>query len=217
MALNSLWTFLEHEVSEVSGVQPSIHAGLRDTPAVLHEVSGVSGKAGSVPGAMMNGNTDTPDTPQENIGYQRKPAPLLACTLDPLDTCKKIVIEANAANELLTSDLLAQALDPDRHCYPHTQAANGAELDTMGRRLAHFDRLGLDIDTSERQADMLLIRDREADDRRSCLECSNLTGHGRTWNCRAARQRGARGAGLPVDYVQMLTRCNAWLAQQGRF
>ncbi|MBK7052029.1 MAG: hypothetical protein IPH54_15695 [Rhodoferax sp.] len=181
-----------------------------------HEVSGVSGKAGSVPGAVMNGNIDTPDTPQENIGYQRKPAPLLACTLDTLDTCKKIVIEANAANERLTGDRLTQASDPDRHCYPHTTAANTTELALMTRRLAHFDRLGLDIDQAERQADMLQQRDREADDRRSCLECSNLTGHGRTWNCRAARQRGARGAGLPVDYTQMLTRCNAWMAQQGR-
>lgn len=216
MALDSLWTFLEHEVSGVSGVQPSIHAGYSRYPMKKHEVSGVSGKAGSVPGAVMNGNIDTPDTPQENIGYQRKPAPLLACTLDTLDTCKKIVIEANAANERLTGDRLTQASDPDRHCYPHTTAANTTELALMTRRLAHFDRLGLDIDQAERQADMLQQRDREADDRRSCLECSNLTGHGRTWNCRAARQRGARGAGLPVDYTQMLTRCNAWMAQQGR-
>jgi hypothetical protein len=84
----------------------------------------------------------------------------------------------------------------------------------MGRRLAHFDRLGLDIDQAEKLADRLKDRDREADDRHACVECSNLTGHGRTWNCRAARQRGA---GLPVGYVQMLTRCNAWMAQQGHF
>ena len=56
----------------------------------------------------------------------------------------------------------------------HTTAANTTELALMTRRLAHFDRLGLDIDQAERQADMLQQRDREADDRRSCLECSNL-------------------------------------------
>lgn len=210
MALNSWLTSLKLAVSDVSAVQPSNHAGYSRYGTETAGVSDVSAEAETM-------RPDTADTAAKMQAYQRKPAPVLACTPDTADTAEKINTGANAANELLTSDLLTQASDTDRWAWPHSTAANTTELALMTRRLAHFDRLGLDIDTTERQADMLLIRDREADDRRSCLECSNLTGHGRTWNCRAARQRGARGAGLPVDYVQTLTRCNAWMAQQGRF
>ena len=48
MALDALWAVLIPEVSKVSEVQAPIHAGLRDTPVVLPEVSGAQG---SEPGA----------------------------------------------------------------------------------------------------------------------------------------------------------------------
>ena len=106
MALDALWTLLNPEVSGVSKVQAPVYAGLRDTPEILPEVSGVSDTLEGGAGAAMGSGIDTPDTPQENVRYQAKPAWIKACTLDTPDTCKIIDTEANAANDLLESELL---------------------------------------------------------------------------------------------------------------
>ena len=103
-------------------------------------------------------------------------------------------------------------IDPDRHCYPHSEAMNGAELATMATRLERFARIGLPVDQAEKLADRLKDRDREADDRHLCLECSSLTGGMGNWRCMAFRQRGARDPGLPADYTGMLTRCSSFNA-----
>lgn len=44
---------------------------------------------------------DTADTAAKIQAYQRKPAPLLACTPDTADTAEKIITGANAANDFL--------------------------------------------------------------------------------------------------------------------
>lgn len=106
MALDALWAVLIPEVSGVSKVQAPIHAGMRDTPAVLPEVSGVSSNDSNGPGAVAIGGADTPDTPPENVRYQAQPAWALGCTLDTPDTLEKINTEGRAVNELLTGDLL---------------------------------------------------------------------------------------------------------------
>jgi hypothetical protein len=90
MALDALWAVLIPEVSGVSQVQAPIHAGLRDTPAVFPEVSGVSGNDGGGLGAAVIGCADTLDTPQENVGYPAQPAWALGCTLDTPDTSETV-------------------------------------------------------------------------------------------------------------------------------
>ena len=90
MALDALWAVLIPEVSGVSEVQAPIHAGLRDTPAVLPEVSRVSSNDSSSTVAALPGGADTPDTPPENARYQAQPAWALGCTLDTPDTPEKI-------------------------------------------------------------------------------------------------------------------------------
>ena len=109
MALDALWAVLIPEVSGVSKVQAPIHAGLRDTPAILPEVSKVSSMAGSGADDRANGGADTPDTPPEIVRYQAQPAWALGCTLDTPDTPKKIYTEAHAANDLLLGDRLTVA------------------------------------------------------------------------------------------------------------
>jgi len=89
MALDALWAVLFPEVSGVSEVQAPIHVGLRDTPAVLPEVSKVSSNDSGGTVATMPGSTDTPDTPPENVRYQAQPAWALGCTLDTPDTHEK--------------------------------------------------------------------------------------------------------------------------------
>lgn len=105
MALDALWAMLISEVSGVSQVQTPIHAGLSDTPAVLPEVSKVSGRQGNGPDAVMKGGIDTPDTLPENMRYQAQPAWILACTHDIRDTPEKINTQAHAANDLLSGEL----------------------------------------------------------------------------------------------------------------
>ncbi len=90
MALDALWAVLIPEVSGVSKVQAPIHAGLRDTPAVLPEVSRVSNNDSGTDDAAMPGGVDTPDTPPANLRYQAQPAWALGCTLDTPDTPEKI-------------------------------------------------------------------------------------------------------------------------------
>jgi hypothetical protein len=48
-----------------------------------------------------------------------------------------------------------------------------------------------------------VIRDREGDDRRLCLECSHLQGSGRCGN----HVRAGVGRDLPLELVLMLQRC----------
>ena len=57
-------------------------------------------------------------------------------------------------------------------------AMNGAEIASFKVRLARFTAKGLTFNIGEALADRLVIRDRESDDRRSCLECVNLAGFG---------------------------------------
>ncbi|MBK7001283.1 MAG: hypothetical protein IPH35_15310 [Rhodoferax sp.] len=199
MALESLWVTLKSDVTDVSAVQASIHAGYGCNGAETADVSAVTAEVATM-------CTVTAETAAILQALQRKPAPVLACTPDTAVTCKKIVIEANTANELLTSDLLAQPADPDRNCYPHTEACNTGELALMATRLETFNRLGIDIDQAEKLADRLKDRDREHDDRHACLECVSLSGGIGGWRCMAFRQRGARDPGLG-DLAMMLQRC----------
>lgn len=90
MALDALWALLIPEVSGVSEVQAPSHAGLRDTPAPLPEVSRVSSNDSGGTVTAMPGGADTPDTPAGDVRYQAQPAWALGCTLDTRDTPEKI-------------------------------------------------------------------------------------------------------------------------------
>jgi hypothetical protein len=109
------------------------------------------------------------------------------------------------------------APDPDRWCWPHSSAMNGAEIDTYALRLHRFSGKGLPSSDGEALADRLVRRDREVDDRQVCLECSHLAGQGAgTWRCRNWQAAGvatrSREAQLPADLVVQLQRCNGFTA-----
>ena len=99
MALKSWLASLKADVSNVSGVQAPIHAGLG---RYVTESTGVSGLGGMVA-------SDTADTAGEKLTYQAQPAWALACTGDTADTYKKINTETRAANDLLLGNLLTVA------------------------------------------------------------------------------------------------------------
>jgi hypothetical protein len=100
---------------------------------------------------------------------------------------------------------------PDASCWPHSTAMNGAELDTFTARLALFTDRGLILADAEALADKLAQRDREADDRRVCLECGHLRTGGRCGNWQQAGVAiRARDAQLPGDFTTMLQRCDGF-------
>lgn len=106
--------------------------------------------------------------------------------------------------------------DPDAYCWPHSAAMNGAEIDLFTGRLHRFTNKGLSLADGEAPADKLVIRDRDTNDRRLCLECQHLQGFAPLWGCgnwqRAGVATCARDAGLPSDFVQLLQRCDGFMA-----
>lgn len=107
--------------------------------------------------------------------------------------------------------------DNDRWAWPHGTAATGAELDTFTARLAQFAARGLSLADAEAMADKLLNRDREADDRRACLECASLRGTMRNWSCGNWQAGGVainpRFTQLPHELVMRLQRCDGCSAR----
>jgi hypothetical protein len=104
--------------------------------------------------------------------------------------------------------------DPDRWCYPYSAAMTGREIDAFTARLVRFTDKGMTLDMAELLADTLVIRDRDKDDRRTCLECSHLAGYAGSWRCGNWQQAGiaikSRDAGLPGDLVHLLQRCDGF-------
>lgn len=105
-----------------------------------------------------------------------------------------------------------EIVDPDRWCWPHSSAMNGSEIDNFLARLGRFTDAGLDLDNAEQLADKLVIRDREQDERRSCLECAYLR---RDWRCGNWQAAGVanqpQDARLPRDVVLQLQRCDGFV------
>ena len=111
----------------------------------------------------------------------------------------------------------APAPDPDRWAWPHSQAMTGREIDTFTAQLHHFTRRGLAEPDAERVADKLVTRDREADDRRLCLECVHLAGHTDVWGCRNWQRAGVatktQHAPLSAALVIQPQRCDGFMDQ----
>ena len=107
--------------------------------------------------------------------------------------------------------------DPDRWCWPRSSAMNGVEIGTFETRLHKFTEKGLARKDGEVLADKLVLRDRESDDRRVCLECQHFAGHGAgSWRCGNWQTAGvairSRDAQLPADLVVQLQRCDGFTA-----
>jgi hypothetical protein len=94
-------------------------------------------------------------------------------------------------------------LDPDRWCWPHSDSMNGAELSTFVVRTKRFVLRGSSIDDAEALADRLVLRDRQQDDRRMCLECRNH----RPGRCGNHRTAGLHSPELGSDLAELLQRC----------
>ena len=169
---------------------------------------------------------DLQNTPASNPAT----APTKVQALPPADSASGAVIDIGtirppglspallAASMALDAQIHAAGTlpcDSDRHCWPNSTAMTGAEIDLFTARLSRFTDKGVIQSDAETLVDKLVIRDRESDDRRLCLECTHLGGYGRTsWRCgnwqRAGVARQARDAQLPADLVCQLQRCDGF-------
>ena len=110
---------------------------------------------------------------------------------------------------------IAVTEDSDRWCWPNSSAMNSAEIDTFEARLHKFINKGLARNDGEVLADRLVLRDRDQDDRRVCLECQHFAGHGaESWRCGNWQAAGIalrpRDAQLPADLLVQLQRCDGF-------
>jgi hypothetical protein len=91
------------------------------------------------------------------------------------------------------------------------------EVTIFEARLALFTNLGLDIATSEALSDRLLKRDRDADERHTCMECSYIQS-GWGWSCGNWRVAGiavcAQDTRLPRDFAIQPQHCNGFRGQR---
>lgn len=159
--------------------------------------------------------TLTPDN-----GLKVTPSSILTQALrDVIRAGKDVLVDRlrhEAANDLNTATANGPAHDRTEWCWPHSIAMNGREINTFTARLDWFFYRGLALPDAESLANKLVIRDRENDDRRLCLECLHLGGNADgSWRCTACQAAGiaiqARDARLPCDLVHMLQRCNGFM------
>jgi hypothetical protein len=132
---------------------------------------------------------------------------------DPAPTPTTAAVDVDLIPQQGDEVVTTAAIDPDR--WPDSTAMTGRDADIFTARLARFTAKGVTHDEAGQLADKLATRDREADDRRLCLECSHLAGYGAgSWRCgnwqRAGVALRARDAGLPGDLVRLLQRCGGF-------
>ena len=143
--------------------------------------------------------------------------PATFATHDPFGPSAVATVATVAVAKAPDTAAIDSALDPDQWCWPHTVAMNTREIDTFTARLTLFTDKGLGLDDAEEQADKLVRRDREKNDRHLCLECTNLTGQsGAAWRCKDWRRAGialkAGDAQLSPALLLQLQRCEGFKA-----
>lgn len=116
-----------------------------------------------------------------------------------------------------TNSVSAVTVDPDRWCWPNSPAMNGREIGIFSIRLEHLRSLGLDLDSAEKFADRLVIRDRDMDDRIVCFECCHLRNG---WHCMNLQNADVSvqntNTKLPSDFVHQLQRCSGFISAIGK-
>jgi hypothetical protein len=148
-------------------------------------------------------------------GSLRSLATATPATVSPNISPSVATVATVAVAKAPDKTVIDPAPDPDRWCWPHSIAMNGAEVALFTARLHRFTDKGLTNADCESLADKLVVRDREADDRRFCLECRHLSGFGqRSWRCGNWQAAGvaiaSRDSQLPADLVLQLQRCDGF-------
>lgn len=103
------------------------------------------------------------------------------------------------------------ASDADR-C--HAGAWDDGEIGRFVARVSLFLRRGVDAEDADDLAECLVLRDRDGDGRRACVECRNLAGHVSTGlRCKVAQVAGVAPE-LPAALVMQQQRCPAFQSER---
>lgn len=197
-----------------TGKTPEAHATKPTKPIPDPQNRGFVGFVAPVPELLPKTTVPAPDLRKPESAPWR--VTLAPCTTAAMED------KFRAVSLALDDDISAngQTTDPERWCWPHSSAMNERELDTFTQRLETFTNKGLRLHEAETLADVLVRRDRAADDRRLCLECSHLqggTGRRRCGNGLVAGI-GLRPADtqLPNDLTCQLQRCAGFTNVHGQ-
>ena len=126
------------------------------------------------------------------------PRKLPCCATSECDP-RNVVRVARAGNPLMTREQANRA---------HWPAWDGDEIDRTGGRVHLFLRRGIGANDADDLAERLSLRDREGDDQRIRIECSQLSDKGR---CLAAATGRLAGADARLEPVQaILHGCDAF-------
>jgi len=134
------------------------------------------------------------------------------------ETVAKIAVAA--ASHLIKHDIEvpphtqgAGTVPFDKYCWPFSSAMNSGEVKRFIAREERFKVKGIQPEVAEATADKLVIRDREKDDRRRCLECKHLNGY-TTLRCNNWKKAGicnsSEGAFISSDFAILLQRCHGF-------
>jgi hypothetical protein len=118
-----------------------------------------------------------------------------------------------ASKAALVDGLHAVTNNPDRWCWPHGPTMTDGEIDTLAERISLLRRRGLAALDAERLGDMLVMRDRQADERRLCLECAHLASRAGTVRCAQWQRAGLGAPGVPAGMALVLQRCSSFEEQ----
>jgi len=165
-----------------------------------------------VPAVTVNDPAPTPTTTVQAVITESGNKLIDIGTVRPPGLTPLLLAASLALDASISAAGTLPGNDPDADCWPDSTAMTGAEIDLFTARLHRFSDKGLIRTDSEALADRLVIRDREADDRRSCLECRHLSGYGHTsWRCGNWQAAGiavtSRHTLLAAGLVFQLQRC----------
>ena len=107
-----------------------------------------------------------------------------------------------------TAEPVSAPPNPDRWCWTHSDAMNGAELEAFSTRRARLMRWGWIESEAEALAERLVKRDRDKDERASCTECR----HFRPGRCGNHGRAGLNVPDLSRDLAVQLQRCPGFTA-----
>jgi len=148
--------------------------------------------------------TPTFKTIEIQLRFSERP---LDPTIKTIETPISEVSEVPPLGVFKKHDAANEPTDPDRWCWPNSQAMNTVELESFANRTARVTNKGLSPDHAEVMADRLVQRDRASDERRLCLECRHLLGRAGFWRCGNHKSAGLGEAGLPAELVLLAQRC----------
>jgi hypothetical protein len=121
------------------------------------------------------------------------------------------VPENSGAGQVASND--ADQADAERWSWANSPAMNGGEVQVFATRVNRFTQRGLSLSAAEALAETLLLRDRDGDDRRTCLECTYLGERGHCLAAAAGRLPGAGGQLAPVRDI--VRRCEGFGLKKG--